>query len=277
MRLALAFALLAASPVVADEPAEEAVLEFMGGQGCTFGPDSIAAAQAAGFEAAHLDTVRKGALADGTATQLGEWVVLNASVCTIRLPLIETEWELDNPRIQALITAVDEMPDEPGCFLEGAPQFFSDNYGDPVRAHDAYMSFLAAHVISGDLRFYSPSGLVTPVSFQVMTGACGAVPAAEEIHATHRYIADAPFATYLAYLQEADSCFEEGAVGGFAAALAVQGLSPGTYQAAEGTVFNAWLQIEYTVITAAAGWRIGASMESPGMTRPPLCMWPPAG
>ncbi|MFZ1471211.1 MAG: hypothetical protein WAT09_19855, partial [Paracoccaceae bacterium] len=89
MKAALLPLLLAATPAIADDAA---LIAFMGGQGCTFGADSRAAAIAAGFSEATIESAIDTALANRRAKQEGVYVVLDRRICTIRLPEITSPY-----------------------------------------------------------------------------------------------------------------------------------------------------------------------------------------
>lgn len=269
-RLCWVIALGLAGPATA----EQDPLAYLERHGCMQAASDVGASWDEGYPVGAVEDYIQAQINAGLAVDQGAYTVLDPSICTVRLPRIETSWALDDPAIVALTTAVDEAPDLPGCFLIGLPEFFASRYADPATAHDAYVAFLGAHVLSGDLRFYTSSPVVTPVGWQVMTGACADVPEAEEIAASHAWINDRDFGRYVAYLRQNDRCFDEGTGSTMDAARHVQGIDPVTGDAPDGVVVNPWLNLEYLVITLAAGWRNGATMDSPGMSRPPLCAWP---
>jgi hypothetical protein len=269
-----AFAVMALCIGGAPAQADEQALDYLARHGCTQAASEVGASWDEGFPVAQVEDYVSGLVRDGLAAEQGAFVVLDPSVCTVRLPQIETTWRLDAPEILALTSAVDAYSGQPGCFLRDISGFFSERYEDPVRALDEYSRFLAAHLLSGDVRFFSASPLVTPVGWQVMTGACAEVPEADDIAASHTYISDASFAGYIAHLRENDTCFADHMGSAGDAARVVQGIDLATGEGPEGAPFNAFLDLEYMVITLAMGWRLGASMEDRGLSRPPLCAWP---
>lgn len=264
-----------ASPAFADE----ALLEFMGGQGCTFGPDSIAAAQEAGFAAGQVNDLMTGTLADASATQQGDWVVLDASVCTIRLPEIESRWTVDDPEVRALIpytrdeyTIGDDTIVSEGCFTGDIYNtFFLSTFDDADLAMDAYLRFQGAGIIAGDVGFYSTSPLTSPAGFQVTNGDCARAPVVEAINRSHPIIATG-FGEYVRRVGAEAECDGYGATNA-SIAVDIQSVDIDADNADENPV-NAWLFFEWDVITMAAGWHDGLSASSRGEPRPPLCHYP---
>jgi hypothetical protein len=63
-----------------------ALLAIMGGQGCNFGAQSIAASAQAGFDRAAIDATIAAHLADGTGERHGVYGVRSADVCNMRPP-----------------------------------------------------------------------------------------------------------------------------------------------------------------------------------------------
>ncbi len=270
MRLAVCLALFA-FPCAADPVA----LSFFERNGCVASAGDLTVAQTEGVDVAPIDAFVTAQMAAGHVVEQGAYTVLSPEICTIRLPDIQTEWRLDAPEIQAITTTVDDEPEFPGCFLEDVTGFFERQYpDDPARAYDEWVRFIAAHIISGDVRFFGDSPLVTPATWQVVTGACANVPQIDAIRATHRYISDDAFAQVIATLQANDACFQERSDSLRDAVLALQGIDLATGSATGDGPVNAWLDTEYLIIFLAADWFIGDSLTERGMTRPPLCGWP---
>ncbi|MEX3015163.1 hypothetical protein [Gymnodinialimonas hymeniacidonis] len=270
MRLAVCLALFA-FPCAADPVA----LSFFEQNGCVASAGDLTAAAASGVDVAAIDEYVMAQMAEGHVVEQGAYTVLSPEICTIRLPQIETEWRLDAPEIQAITTAVDRDPEFPGCLLGDLRGFFGQQYpDDPARAYDEFVRFVAAHIISGEVRFFSESPLRTPATWQVVTGDCANVPEIDAMRETQRYIADEPFAEVIATLQANDPCFEERSDSLRNAVLALQGIDVTTGQGPDGAAVNAWMDTEFLFIMLAADWFIGDSFTERGMTRPPLCAWP---
>ncbi|MBU2993203.1 hypothetical protein Q4555_01600 [Octadecabacter sp. 1_MG-2023] len=66
------------------------VLELLGGHGCTLSDDSLADALAVGLAFEAIQLVALSAQATGQAKAQGSFIVFDESVCTIRLPRIES-------------------------------------------------------------------------------------------------------------------------------------------------------------------------------------------
>ena len=263
---------LAASPAAADP----ALLDFMGGQGCTFGADSRAAAKAAGFDDARIETLIKQALAEGYAERQRDYIVLDVSLCTIRLPEITSAYTVTSPEIRAMTSEPGEMG-EPGCFLRDPPTDFDALKGSiPGAGFADYITFVGAGLISGDLRFYSPSSLMVPPGFQVLTGDCADVPNIDAIRRSHAFLASG-FGDYIRALGAEMPCNAAGfgtLTSDFTARM--QGADPAK-PLEDQLEINAWLFFEYEMIAMAAGWHEGMTGTEKGDPRPPICHYPPNG
>ena len=273
MKITLIPLLLAATPALADDAS---LIAFMGGQGCTFGTDSRTAAEAAGHSAASIDTLIATALSDGRAEQQGAYVVLNAETCTIRLPDIASKYTVRSPEIIAVTSAIDAhtgrdgLDDEPGCFLREPYAVFDALNGGAAGAGFAdYIAFVAAGIISGDLRFYAPSPLATPVGYQSVAGACADVPNIDDIHRSHAFI-ESDFGAYIRILGSETACDGGWSENAMPYTAEIQGYQPGAPEEDQPEI-NAWLFFEYDTIAMAAGWHDGMTGTARGKPRPPLC------
>lgn len=273
MRLAIVFA-LTAGPALADDAA---LLGYMGGQGCTFGVQSMAGAVAAGFDAAQIDRFITDALESGDATQQGLWTVLNYSICTIRLPELISPILASDPEILALAPYVSETFDsgdgpvtEEGCFFAEGQEFFTGrNDGDVDAGYADYLTFLGASIIAGEARFYSSSPLVTPRGFQLTAGECGAAPNVPDVLESQPLISE-HFGEYVRRVGEETVCGDPIGPAGVLFAAEIQGSGPMSSETDMDGI-NAWLWFEWDVITRAAGWYEGVSGTDMGVPRPPLC------
>jgi hypothetical protein len=275
VRAALAVLSVAGTPAVADTE----LLAFMGGQGCTFGPASRAAAEATGFSADTIGALVAQSLSDGTAVQQGEYVVLGEAVCTIRLPDIRSAYSVSSPEIAAITSAVDAHASDgmPGCFVVGASELFDKmNGGVPGAGFSEHIAFIAAGLMAGDLRFYSPSILQTPIAFQSLAGACAEVPDIPVLRDSHVALTTG-FGEYVRALGAAMPCagassgdlpFEQSVMARFTATI--QGVDPNVPLEDQPRI-NAWLWYEYDLIGMAAGWHEGMTGTDRGTPRPPLC------
>jgi hypothetical protein len=263
------FLALTATPAVADP----GLIDFLGGQGCTIGTDSRAAALAAGFDAAAMDALVAGTLADGRASQQGAYVVLNEATCTIRLPDITSAYTVTSPEVRAMTSANGALG-EPGCFLSDGPTAFAALHGGDVDAGFAdYIAFVGAGLISGDLRFHAPSPLATPAGFQVLTGDCSQVPNIDAIRRSHAFLASR-FGDYIRAVGAEIPCNAAGFGGGALDLPArMQGADP-ALPLEDQPEINAWLWFEYEMIAMAAGWHEGMTGTEKGTPRPPLCHYP---
>lgn len=259
------------------------VLDFYGGRGCTIHTRTFdeAALVAAGFEEDAAIGLTVDMVSWNFAERQGEYVVLSPLVCTIRLPEIETEYDLDDPRIRAIAPYVRDVWESDGetdvsegGFLEDPQTLFTTlNDGDADEGFTDYVGFVAANIIAGDIRFHAPTPLATPRGFQIVTGDCTRAPEVPAIVESHRFVAEG-FGRYVREVGALTSCDESMGSSEMALTASIQGLDP-LYEGEVDPSFNAWLFMEYTMITLAAGWREGMSASERGVPRPPLCHYPP--
>lgn len=268
---------IAAGPAAADE----ALLGYMGGQGCTFGVDSMVGAVAAGFDAEEIDLLISNMLNTGQASQQGIWVVLDKTACTIRLPDIQSELTVESPEIQAIAPYIREEYDlgdgpvvDEGCFMEDAFTMFEAlSGGDPDRANADYLRFLGASMIAGEARFYSTSPLSTPRGLQVMTGECARAPNVATIQASQAVLAN-KFGDFVRQVGPRTPCGEDLTYEAARIVAQLQGVDVMADDLSDEDLFNAWLYFEWTIISMAAGWYEGMSATERGTPRPPLCHYP---
>ncbi len=256
----------------------------MGGQGCTFGVDSMVGAVASGFDAEEIDLLIAEMLEAGTARQQGIWVVLDESVCTIRLPDVDSPLTTQSPEILAIAPYIDErteydggyVVEDEGCFLNDPLTIFRDLHaGDEDAANAAYLAFTAAAISVGELRFYSPSALVTPRSWQITTGECALAPNMDAINASKPFIASG-FGTFVREIGAITECGDRLSSEATRIGLSIQGVDLSEtpdFQNRDG-LLNAHLGFEMHVIAMGAGWYEGMSAAETGTPRPPLCHYP---
>ena len=254
MRLFLISLVLMAGPVSA-----QSVEAFFEHHGCTVGPDSRAAAIEAGFSAGEVEASLAVAEEAGQLDRVGAYAVFGPELCTIRLPQIDAVLSVDDPIVQNAIIEVDF---EPGCFLRDLPAAL-EAAGYP---QSDYFAFLGAGLLSGELRFYAPTPLETPVGIQVMTGACGDVPAAEPMAEAAAVLTDENFDRYVRLTAQDTPCDDGSGQPNKMAIAADLQLAAGLDE----NKVNAWLWFEMDLIAWAA-WRDGTTWEDRGTMRPPLC------
>jgi hypothetical protein len=262
-----ALLIVGAVPAVAqNQPAD--LVHFMGGHGCTFGQQSIAAAEQAGFPRADVDAAMAAYLADSTGRRQGDYVVLDETLCTIRLPDIHTDLPLSHPDILAITTDINAFAKDgsPGCFLADATSWFQNS----GRTFDDYTRFLATHIIAGDVRFFSTSPLRTPVSFQVISQGCSKIPDIDAMRANHAKLV-AGFGAFVRHQGATKSCNRSGDfIDDIGFAMQLQGADPAAFDVELADV-NAWLWMEYLMIALAADWIDGDTWTEKGSARPPMC------
>lgn len=260
--IAAIFAIFA-SPVFADED----VLDFLTAQGCTLGPES----RAEELPDARIMTFVQGALDDNLAVRTGDYIVLDASICTMRLPDLEDAWSLDDPRIKAIISDIDAYSGDHGCYLMDPSSVFEGAYPDnSAQANDEFIAFLARHIATGEVRFYSPNPLRTPVSWQVVRGACAKVPNIDDLIATHAYVTDANFDRYVRASGTDVTCSGGPSFAAGQVALEMQGIDLTSGESPDHAV-NAFLSMELMVLAWASGFRVNMTMQDRGSLRPPMC------
>lgn len=260
--LIVACLLPVAMPVTAQVP----LTEFLGPHGCAIGPSTEAAALEAGFEQAVIDALKEGP----DVVRSGHWAFLPEPICQISLPQVVSEISLDDPDIQPAISAPDAFLEfeEPGCFLEGLDvvklTMLSRGW-DREKAFQAYTRFIAAGILSGELRFYSDDPLRTPPGFQVLHGSCAEATATDEILENHGVLRDVfvPFIETAGRPGNAADC-ADGDVFGTQSGQILEELSKWRNT-------NAHLSFEMQLITFGAGWYEGMSSGGMGTPRPPLC------
>lgn len=267
---ALVGLLLVAGPASADDQA--ALIEFFAGQGCAIGPSTRDAAIAAGFTAGDVDALAAAEAGREGAVASGDWLVMAPQICRMRLPEISGELSLSDADVAAAFSAPDAYLDQdsPGCFLTGPllDDLPAARGWDADKAADEYYRLLARSIISGELTFYSDSPLLTPMGFQLTSGACGDAAPMDEIRRSHEFLLQ-NFDPIMRTMQAENSC-EPGRYTGLISDI---NLVPGN---GEGTgTDNAWIGLEATVIGQAAGWYEGQTATEKGTPRPPLCQYGP--
>lgn len=266
--LAALLAMAAAAAGRAAGPAADPVASFLGPEGCVIGPETEAAAGAAGISAAMLADFAARAEAAPGSHRTGEWLLVGPGLCAISFPPIESELTLDDPEVKASFSAMDEYADlgDIGCFLNGDKlvELLQQTRGwSRERAHDARMSLIGAGVQSGDIVFYSDDPLRMPPGFGLAAGACGEAPGMEEARASHALLMR-HLDAYLRDVAAATECREgESPVNSYDP-LFLNRLTEGRYR-------NAWGFLEVMLMAIAAGWYEGESLTEKGMPRPPLC------
>lgn len=251
-----------AMPVTAQVP----LTEFLGPHGCAIGPSTEAAALEAGFEQAVIDDLKTAP----DAIRSGHWTFLPEPICQIELPQVVSEISLDDPDIQPAISAADAYTEygDPGCFLDGQKLrnlVIINRSWDREKAFQAYMRFIAAGILSGELRFYSDDPLRTPPGFQVLHGSCAEATATDELLENHGVLRDVfvPFIETAGRPGNAADC-ADGDVFGTQSGQILEELSKGRNT-------NAHLSFEMQLITFGAGWYEVMSSGGMGTPRPPLC------
>lgn len=256
LRAALA-ALLLASPAEADD---RALLHTLAGQGCTIGLDADADTRALADKA----------LANGTASQQGDWVVLSEEICQMRVPDLTTDITFDDPAVKMVTSPIDrplDHPDDlPGCYvvISDIGMNLSILRGWlPQKGFDEGMRFVAAKIIAGEMVFYSPDPLATPMGFQSLVGDCANVPDIDAMRASN-----AAMVQHFGALIRAEAQHK---ICGEPLGLDFARMSQHMKQLTGGTADNYWFGLEMLIIAIGAGWMEGAGPKAKGLPRPPLC------
>lgn len=258
---------------LAAAPGEDraALVDFFAGQGCAIGPSTREAAVAAGFAPEQIDALQDAEAGRAGAVSGGGWLVMAPDACTMRPPEIAGVLQLDDPDVVAAISAPDAYldADSPGCFLD--PNLFEhlqlSRGWDADRANDEYIRLIARSLISGEMTFFSPSNLLTPMGLQLTTGACADAAPMPEIRRSHDFLIrnfDPLMRGFLAQnaCDESARGWMEGDVN------TLPGLAEGT------STPNAWTPLEAHFIALGAGWNEGMTASFKGVARPPLCHYP---
>lgn len=232
---------------------------------------------AAGFSDADVTALVNRTLADATADQQGDFVVLKRQICTIRLPEIASRFTAPSPELVAMNAAIDAFAAEgsPGCFSLDPPVVFHGlNCGESGAGYRDHMAFMAASVIACDVRFFGTDPLKTPEGFQVVSGTSADVPDSAAIRANHS-VMKPQIGEFVRQLGERSVCGE-----GFKT-MWISEISD-LLQGADATFprdppsenHTSWMWMEYFVITMAAGRHEGLSGTEKDTPRPSLCHSP---
>jgi hypothetical protein len=257
------------SPVAADEAK---LLQFIGGQGCTFGADSRAAAVEAGFAQADIDALTSKALRDGAANQEGAYVVLSEELCTMRLPDIASPYKTTSPEIVAITSALDAFvaDGDLGCFLVKPIEAFDKLKGGPKGAgYLDYFRFMASAIVAGDLTAYGTDPLHVVAGFQVISGNCAQTPHIQDIQRSHETLA-LVFGPMIRKIGAEREC-GDGSPHVLSDAHSVELLQRQNIAQLGMAPVNEWMWMEVTVIAVGAGWYENMSATEMGTPRPPLC------
>ncbi|MGK7754775.1 MULTISPECIES: hypothetical protein [unclassified Roseovarius] len=248
---------------------EDAPGELLANHGCVVGPKDVMAAD--GVPQNRLDELSayaEAALDAGEAERQGDWIVLEAEICTILPPEIESSYDIESSLVQRHVSAVDANAEvgEHGCFIasEGIQNDLVALEGlSPDAAAVAYLEMIAQGVRSGRVTFFSDDPLRTPSGFQALTGACAEVPQIEAIRRSQTLM-----------LEHFDTIVRENAKRVTCAANA----NPVTIEVAQvlsdatdGESVNQWTMMEVLLLSIGAGWIEGVTATQRGTPRPPIC------
>jgi hypothetical protein len=257
-----------ATPARADT---DAVKRFLEVNGCVVGPSTLALAVAQKIDQQAFKDYATAMRAQPGNVTTGQWLVLAPEVCTIQLPLIESEIKITDPEVIASFSDINAFAKDGdiGCFLDG------DKLTKPLvvtrmwtfdKVQEEYVRFLGASIIAGDLSFYSPDPLRTPPGIILMRGACANTPDMPEIKQNNALLLK-----HFGEMLRADVAAGE--------AICEMGGGP-SYKMPEiiekvtgNQSSNAWMFFEVKLIALAAGWFEGTSSSSQGIPRPPLCRY----
>ena len=138
MKHLFAIVLAFACPV-AVAAGEAELISFLRHEGCTIGPSVIAKAKARGFSQDALNRLAQEALDKGQAKQEGAWVVLDRSLCEMKLPIIQSDYSIGDAVFAPYIAVEDPEGDgaQQGCYLNDSvealkaiPGMSADDAGD---------------------------------------------------------------------------------------------------------------------------------------------------
>lgn len=258
--------MLAAGGAQADDASVRA---YLSENGCVVGPQARMAQDMPTPEFhATLTTYAEAALARGEAERHGDWIVLGPELCTIQPPKIDTRYDIASPVVQRGIGAVDAHAEfeEYGCFIVGEDMQQALMQQDGLTrdaAAVAYYRILAEGVRSGRVSFFSDDPLRTPVGFQVLTGACAAVPRIDAIRRSQALM-----------LEHFDTLVRDNASRVTCEAI----VAPVTVEVGQtladitnGEAVNAWTMMDMMMLAIGTGWVEGINATERGTPRPPIC------
>lgn len=243
---------------------------FIADQACAIGPQTRAAAIAAGHDAKAVDALIASARQNSKTVQTGQWLVLASEQCRIKPPVVASAIKLSDPEVRVSVSSpnVPTADGEVGCFLDTSRLFQElrrTRSWDEERLHQEYLRMLGASIVSGELSFYSSDPLWTPM-FQLTTGDCAKLPHMADVQRSHENL-----------IALFDPLIRANAVNVECSRRA----SPLTHELHEiartlskGAITNAWAGMEIKLIAMGAGWYEGISAKEPGTPRPPLCHYP---
>lgn len=244
------------------------LLSFLQHEGCTVGPAVIEKAKARGFSQDALNRLAQEALDEGQAKQEGGWVILDRSLCEMKLPIIQSDYSIGDAVFAPYIAVEDPEGDgaQQGCYLndaikalEAIPGMSADDAGD------AHLKLLGSGLVSGQLSMFENTPLRAPHGFTVIHNEdCAALPAARDVREGFT-VKQKHFDWFVRYLFENAKCGGHGTE-----SLHAQ------WEIGDDNK-NAWLFLEYEMIVRAAGWYEGTSAPYMGDSRPPLCHYPKTG
>jgi hypothetical protein len=255
---------------------EAALLQFMGGQGCTFGVESRAAAVEAGFSGADIDALIDQTLANEAAQREGGYVVLGESVCDIRVPDPDSPFAVSSPEIVPMTSGINDFAADgfPGCFLVDPSGAFDALAGQgPGSGFLDYARFVGTGIAAGRISFYGNSPLTVPPGFQIIDGPCADVPNIAAIRRRQATL-QVVFGVMIRDMGEANVCGPDASpsatIEQMDTLIRFQGGDPDDLQNV-GDGVNAWMWMEIFMLTIAAGWYEGMTGTEKGTPRPPLC------
>lgn len=258
---------LTTTPVSADD---KPIKDFFAAQGCAIGPSTIAAAIVNGIDHATIEGYAATARTDPNTVKTGNWLVLSPEACEIRPPVVTSEIRMSDPEVIQNLSAVDAYAKDgnAGCFLngQGLVKTLETSRGwNDDKAYLEYLRFLSASIVSGELSFYSPDPLRTPVGFVATSGACARIPQMPDIARSHDLL-----------IRHFDALIRADAAG--EAVCESYGVPSWKFREVAEQVIgdrapNAWLGLEIRFIAMGAGWFDDVTATSKGRPRPPLCRY----
>lgn len=258
--------LVLAMPAQADTSSR--LLDVLAGLGCAVGPEArMVQTLPASTPYAALRAFADQALDNGTAVQQGDWTVLNARTCTIRIPDLTSPVALDDPEAQAALSAVDAYPEDAGCFFETdrfATALMDTRGFTEDEAARAYIDMFGVAIAEGKATFYSGDPLRTPPGFQSLVGDCAEVPNIDLIRYNQSLLRQ-HFDTVVRTNAAKVRCGPSGPVVDFTA------YRESLAAVSDGRPGNAFGGLELHVIAMAAGWVEGHGATDRGRPRPPIC------
>jgi hypothetical protein len=249
----------------------DAVKNFLAVNGCAIGPLIVEVAVAQKIDRKAFEAYVNVKRAQPGAATTGEWLILPPDVCSIELPVINSEIKITDPEVIESLSDINAYAGEGdiGCYLDPdklTNRLVVTRMWTFDKVQEEYVRFLGASIIAGDLSSYSPNPLRTPPGSIATRGACADTPAMPEIKRNHGLLLKHFGEMLRADVAAGEAICEMGSAPSWKMQEIIQKIT-------DKQSSNAWMSFEIKLIALAAGWFEGTSSSSQGIPRPPLCRY----